>query len=153
MFWKIGQLWNHSFFIPKPKFTAENVPDLSGNVVIVTGGNTGIGKETVKVRSNTVFLSRDETLSLLRCRRCCAGMQKCTWPLGARAKQTRLSQISRASWARERRRTSFNSILPTSRASGKRSTRSKGKSQSAFRICFVTYNDDAQPGKFVKYSI
>ncbi|EJD04777.1 NAD-binding protein [Fomitiporia mediterranea MF3/22] len=34
---------------PKPTFTIDDVPDLSGKVVIVTGGYAGIGLETVRV--------------------------------------------------------------------------------------------------------
>ncbi|KAJ7312877.1 NAD(P)-binding protein [Mycena albidolilacea] len=37
-----------SFFCGKPKWTTDDVPDLSGQVMIVTGGNAGVGRQTVK---------------------------------------------------------------------------------------------------------
>ncbi|OCH84298.1 NAD(P)-binding protein [Obba rivulosa] len=33
---------------PKPAFNTSHIPDLAGRVIIVTGGNTGVGKETIK---------------------------------------------------------------------------------------------------------
>ncbi|EKM54541.1 uncharacterized protein PHACADRAFT_175061 [Phanerochaete carnosa HHB-10118-sp] len=34
---------------PEPKFSTDQIPDLTGRVTIVTGTNTGVGKETAKV--------------------------------------------------------------------------------------------------------
>ncbi|KAI1392110.1 putative estradiol 17 beta-dehydrogenase [Hypoxylon trugodes] len=37
------------FFPPKPSFTEANIPDLSGHVYLVTGANSGLGKELSRV--------------------------------------------------------------------------------------------------------
>lgn len=38
---------------PASKYSVDEIPDLSGKVVIVTGANAGVGKETVKVLTSS----------------------------------------------------------------------------------------------------
>jgi len=47
----MGNVFSQSF-PPKSLFTVEQIPDLTGQVIIVTGGNAGVGKETCKALLN-----------------------------------------------------------------------------------------------------
>jgi len=42
---------------PKSKFTVNDIPDLSGKVIIVTGANTGVGYETAKVQTMFIIVT------------------------------------------------------------------------------------------------
>ncbi|KAI0408923.1 putative estradiol 17 beta-dehydrogenase [Xylaria palmicola] len=60
----LSTVWTH-FFPPKPRFTEKDVPDLKGKVYIVTGSNSGIGKETARVlyakHAKVYIATRSET--------------------------------------------------------------------------------------------
>ncbi|KAI9676691.1 MAG: hypothetical protein M1822_008254 [Bathelium mastoideum] len=57
--------WLTQMFPPKPTFTEIDLPDLSGKVYIVTGSNTGVGKEVAQIlysknaKGSLVFLYLD----------------------------------------------------------------------------------------------
>src|ERR1700754_2535449 len=52
---------------PKSKWSVNDIPDLSGKVAVVTGGNNGIGRENVKAllahKAKVYILSRDHAKS------------------------------------------------------------------------------------------
>lgn len=48
------------WFPPTSRFSVDDIPDLTSRVMIVTGGNTGIGKETVRAllaHNATIYLA------------------------------------------------------------------------------------------------
>ncbi|KAI5966450.1 uncharacterized protein KGF55_000759 [Candida pseudojiufengensis] len=59
----------HGFWPNKPTFTEKDYPEFEGKVIIVTGGNTGVGYETVKslagsTKAKIYIFSRNEEKTL-----------------------------------------------------------------------------------------
>lgn len=58
-----------AWFQGTPTWTTADIPDLSGQVFIVTGGNSGLGKDTVRVGATTfIFFSLSLPVLQIACR-------------------------------------------------------------------------------------
>ncbi|EGW31396.1 uncharacterized protein SPAPADRAFT_56254 [Spathaspora passalidarum NRRL Y-27907] len=67
--WQDWKQMLHGFWPGKPKFTEDQYPSFEGKVIIVTGGNTGVGYETVKslagsTKAKLYVFSRNEEKTL-----------------------------------------------------------------------------------------
>lgn len=63
LLWRTFCSYFNEEFPPNPKYTADDIPDLTGKTAIVTGGNTGVGREITKVSANgssTNILASDQ---------------------------------------------------------------------------------------------
>ncbi|KAF4973192.1 hypothetical protein FSARC_444 [Fusarium sarcochroum] len=69
-----------SFFAGSPKYTTQDMPDLKGKVVVITGSNTGVGKEIAKMvygkNAKVYMLARSTTKNEKACEEIKAAIPK-----------------------------------------------------------------------------